>query len=185
MIRGIRFYAVVVLGVAAIGSLGCHSFVRMSPDYSELPVEGLKEVARAIEQAVADGVRAPSLPSQDGIVVSGDAVLQSIRTRAARSELITGFRETGHVAEMRNGTIAIINSREYKKESRRNDRARNALLIMSENDDRWKLYEGLVKDNNFPPRSLSAVQRIFFEARLESLGAGHRYEDENSDLVSR
>lgn len=185
MIRGLRFQAAVMVSIAALAGLGCHSFIRMKPDYAALPVEGLHDVARAIEQAVADGVRDPSLPSRDGIMLSGDAVLQSIRTRAARSELIIGFRETGHAAEMRNGTIAIVNSREYKKASRRGDRARNALLIMSENDDRWKLYEGLVEDNNFPPRSLSAVQRIFFEARLETLGVGQRYEDEDSELVSR
>lgn len=185
MIQRFRVQAAILACIAAVGSLGCHSFVRMAPDYSELPIEGLSEVALAIEQAVADGERAPSLPSEDGIVVSGDAVLQAIRTRAARSELITGFRETGHVAEMRNGTIAIVNSREYRNDSRRGDRSRNALLVMSENDDRWKLYEGLVEDNNFPPRSLSAVQRIFFEARLKTLNAGDRYEDENSDLVAR
>jgi len=185
VIRSLRIQAAVLMCVAVFGSLGCHSFVRMKPDYSELPVESLREVARAIEQAVVDGVREPSLPSHDGIVVSGDAVLQALRTRAARSELITGFRDTGHVAEMRNGTIAIVNSREYKKDSRRGDRSRNALLVMSENDDRWTLYEGLVEDNNFPPRSLSAVQRTFFEARVESLGTGHRYENEQSELVSR
>jgi hypothetical protein len=157
----------------------------MKPDYTELPVDGLHVAARAIEQAVADGVREPSLPSQAGIVLSGDAVLQSIRTRAARSELISGFRDTGFAAEMRNGTVKVLNSREYKKGSRRGDRSRNALLIMSENDDRWKLYEGLVEENNFPPRSLSAVQRIFFEARIESMAPGQRYEDEDSEIVSR
>jgi len=185
VIRSLQVQALVLASVAIFSSFGCHSFIKMKPDYTELPVDGLHNVARAIEQAVADGVREPSLPSQDGIVLSGDAVLQSIRTRAARSELINGFRDTGHAAEMRNGTIAVVHSREYKKGSRGSDRSRNALLIMSENDDRWKLYEGLVKANNFPPRSLSAVQRIFFEARIEALAPGQRYEDEDSELISR
>ncbi len=185
MIRSVQAQAVVLACLAAICSLGCHSFVHMKPDYAELPADGLRDVALAIEQAVADGERAPSLPSRDGIVLSGDAVLQAIRTRAARSELIVGFRGTGHIAEMRNGTVKIINSREYKKESRRGDKSRNALLIMSENDDRWRLYEGLVEDNNFPPRSLSAIQQIFFEARLQTLATGDRYEDENSEIVAR
>ncbi len=185
MKRGVRVQAAVLVAFATLGSLGCHSFVRMKPDYAELPADALREIASSIEQAVADGVRSPSLPSLDGIVLSGDAVTQSIRTRAARSELIVGFRETGHAAEMRNGTIKIMNSREYKKESRRGDRSRNALLIMSENNDRWTLYEGLVEDNNFPPRSLSAIQRIFFEARVETLGPGQHFEDANSDLVAQ
>lgn len=185
MIRSARLSAAVLMGIVVLGSLGCHSFVRMKPDYSELPVEGLGEIALAIERAVTNGVREPSLPGGTGVVVNGDAVLQAIRTRAARSELITGFRETGHAAEMRNGLIDVVNSREYKKESRRGDRSRNALLIMSENNDRWALYEGLVEDNNFSPRSLSAIQRIFFEARVETLPEGHRYENEDSDLIYR
>jgi hypothetical protein len=118
--------------VAAVLGTGCHSFVPTKPDYSELPVDGIREVAIAIERAVQDGVREPSLPGGTGVVVSGDTVVQAIRTRAARSELINGFRDTGHVAELRNGTITIINSREYSKSARRSEKSRNALLIMSE-----------------------------------------------------
>ena len=54
---------------------------------------------------------------------------------------------------------------------------------MSENDDRWMLYEALLKDNNYPPRSLSAIQRIFFEARIEFLSDGQRFENESSDIA--
>lgn len=185
MIGTTRILGALALTAAVLGATGCHSFVRMAPDYSELPVDGLHQIAVAIETAVANGVREPALPGGSGIVVSGEAVTQAIRTRAARSELINGFRETGHAAEQRNGTIAVINSREYKKETRRGDRSRNALLIMSENDDRWALYEGLLRDNNYPPRSLSAIQRIFYEARVETLPPGHLYENENSELVPK
>jgi hypothetical protein len=155
----------------------------MTPDYADIPVEGLRTIATDIERAVVDGVREPSLTSQDGIVVNSEAIQQAIRTRAARSELITAFRDTGHVAEMRNGLIDIIGSREYEKSTRRGDRARNALLIMSENDDRWILYESILNDNNFPPRSLGAVQRTFYEARITVLSNGQRYEDESGELV--
>ena len=166
-----------VLLLLVLGMAGCHTFVKMKPDYSEVPADALRAVALEIERAVQEGNRQPEIASRDGVLVDGDVVKQAIRTRAARSELVNAFRASGHAWERRNGMLHIIRSEEYKKLGDRHDRDRKALLIYSEEQDRWALYEGIIKDSNFPPRSLGAVQRIFHEARLELMPAGQKYED--------
>jgi hypothetical protein len=54
---------------------------------------------------------------------------------------------------------------------------------LGENNDRWTIYEQLVKINNLPPASLSAVQRIFYEARLDHVKRGQPYENEAGERV--
>ena len=44
------------------GLCGCHTFVKMKPDYADLPVDTLREVAHDIEQAVHDGNREADIP---------------------------------------------------------------------------------------------------------------------------
>jgi hypothetical protein len=155
----------------------------MKPDYAELPVDSLREVAREIEQAVHDGNREFSIADRDGVVVNTEVIQQAIRTRAARARLVAAFLETGHTQEMRNGLIEVLRTREYKKFGSSRDRDRNALVVLGENTDRWAIYEGIVDAGNFPSKSLGAVQRIFFEARLEFLADGVKYESETGEVA--
>jgi hypothetical protein len=172
---------VVLLLVA--GMVGCNTFVKVKPNYSKVPVDALREVAIEIERAVQEGDRQPEIANREGIVVDSDVVKQAIRTRAARSELVNAFRATGHAWERRNGMIHIIRSAEYKKLGSRQDRDRRALLIWNEEQDRWRLYEGILKDSNFPRRAQEAIQRIFYEARLEVLPKGQKYEDAAGEVA--
>jgi hypothetical protein len=165
------------------GLFGCHTFIKMKPDYAELPVDSLREVAREIEQTVYDGNREFSIADRDGIVVNTDVIQQAIRTRAARAHLVAAFLETGHTWEKSNGLIEVLRTREYKKFGSSRDRDRNALVVLGENTDRWAIYEGIVDAGNFPSRSLGAVQRIFFEARLEFLANGVKYESETGEVA--
>lgn len=178
-----RNVAVVAI-VAALA--GCQSvmgaFTSMKPDYTEVPVDALQEVAATVERAVAEGNRDAQISDQGGIVVETEAIRQAIRTRAARAELLDAFRDTGHVWEKRDGLVAVLRTREYKKLGTRRDRDRNALLVMSENQNRWTIYEGIRKESNLPPRSLAAIQRTFFEARLEVMGKGQKYENESGTV---
>jgi hypothetical protein len=84
---------------------------------------------------------------------------------------------------MRNGLIEVLRTREYKKFGSSRDRDRNALVVLGENTDRWAIYEGIVDAGNFPSKSLGAVQRIFFEARLEFLADGVKYESETGEVA--
>lgn len=169
--------------VLVTGLCGCHTFVKMKPDYAELPVESLRDVAREIEVTVRDGNRDFSIADRDGIVVNTDVIQQAIRTRAARAHLVAAFLETGHAWERRNGLIDVLRTREYKKFGTSRDRDRNALMVYGENTDRWAIYEGIIDAGHFPAKSLGAVQRIFFEARLECLDDGTKYESESGEIA--
>ncbi len=176
-------------GAFMVVLMGCgtvtNPFVHIKPDYSQLPVEAMRKVARDIEQAVQSGNRDPQIPDRDGIVVNTDLVRQSIRTRAARSEYLNAFLDTGHAMEGRDGLVYILRTKDYKKSTTSRERDRNALLIQGENADRWTLYEGVLKAGHFSPRSLSAIQEIFYQARLDAMPQGHKYEDASGAIVRK
>jgi len=177
-----RSFAVCLsLPVAVFVATGCTTavspFVHIKPDYTELPEGALRELAGEIEQAVREGEREPKIADRDGLVVSDDLVMQAIRTRALRSELIGQFLDDGYGRELRNGLIEVAGGKEYKRATTGRKRNRNALLIMSENNDRWTIYEGMVKASHLPRRSLSAIQETFYAVRVEAMSPGQRYED--------
>ncbi|NUM52104.1 MAG: hypothetical protein HUU46_00525 [Candidatus Hydrogenedentes bacterium] len=162
---------------------GCHTFMRVAPDYADLPVDDVKAVAAEIEQAIHNKERQPDIKNRGAVVVETDAIKQAIRTRAARAHLIEAFLETGHLMEANNGLVSILRTREYKHFGSSRDRDRNAQLVLGENADRWALYEGILKASNFSPKSLPAVQRIFFEAHLAVLPDGSKFEDESGNVA--
>ncbi|MCC6696233.1 MAG: hypothetical protein IT365_11440 [Candidatus Hydrogenedentes bacterium] len=173
-----------VLAVVMVVSLsGCHTFMKMKPDYAELPVDTLREIAVQIEQAVKDGEREPQIEDRGGVVLGTDTIKQAIRTRAARAHLVEAFLLTGHAWERRNGMMEILRTSEYKKSGTSRDRDRNAMVVMGEGADRWALYEGIIDAGNFPSKSLGAVQRIFFEARVQVMADGIKYEDESGNVA--
>lgn len=176
--------AVLLVGVLVLG--GCASvnpFTRLSPDYTEVPREALLVKAREIEQQIAAGERNPVLTDSDGIVLNTPEIVQAVRTRALRNELVDKFLNSGHGLEERSGLVRILRTAAYKQDGTSRDRDRNALLVMSENDNRWTLYEGLLDANNWSPKSLGAVQEVFFEARLEQLESGQKYEGPDGQAV--
>lgn len=162
---------------------GCHTFTRIRPDYSELPVDSLRDAAYEIERAVQDGNRTPGIANRDGIVLETEVVRQAIRARAARIELVNDFRDTGFCYEAPDGLLTIQRNSAYKKASGSREKKRDALLVFNENQNRWAIYEAIVEESNFPPKSLSAVQETFFEARLKVLPDGQKYKDESGQIT--
>lgn len=158
-------------------------FVGMRPDYTQVPEQELRAVARDIEQAVMRGDRDPQIPEHSGVVANTPEVAQAVRTRAARSGLVRDLLGAGFAYEQQGGLISIIRSAEYRRATTARQRDNNALVVMSENADRWTLYEGLVEASNWPPVALGAVQHAFFEARRDLLDAGLKYENESGDIV--
>jgi hypothetical protein len=167
------------VGCAGIGS----SFIKMRPDYSQVPEAALRDAANAIEKAAMQGEREPVLADFPGVVLTTPEIVQAMRTRAARSALVSDLLASGHAYEQANGTIKIINSREYKKNTTPRERDQNALLVMSENQSRWDLYEGIIKASNWSSGALGAVQHSFYEARVALLAAGAKYEDVQGNIV--
>lgn len=162
---------------------GCHVFMHIKPDYRELPVESLNAVALEIEKAVQEGNREPGIQDRDGIVVSSDIVQQAIRTRAARVKLVNEVRDSGNAWERRNGHLYILRTREYNKEKTSDQKNRDALIVYNETQDRWAIYETIVRESKFPARSLSAVQEAFFKARLKCMPKGQKCEDESGETA--
>jgi len=185
--RNLSGCAVIALAIAL--PVGCVSvpnpFVHMKPDYNTVPADLLKEVALDIERAVQAGEREPGIADREPIVVNTEAIAQAIKMRAARSALVNEFLDTGFGREERNGLIKILHSKEYKKGTTARERDRFAMLVLSENNDRWVLYEGLLKSSRFPSRALGAVQDTFHQARVECMMPGQAYEDASGETVRK
>lgn len=175
----------VILAALFLG--GCATvkrpFVAMKPDYTALPAEALRELARGIEREISKGNRDATFENREGLVVDTDEIRQAIRTRAARAHLVDAFLDTGHAWERRNGLLWVLRSSAYKKAGTGKSRNRDALLVMGENNDRWTLYEGILKGSKLPPRALSGIQATFADARIEFLGPGQKYEAESGQVA--
>lgn len=169
-----------VLMAVALVTAGCASFpnpfVRLRPDYTALPEEAMRQKASEIEAAIRAGTKEAVFADESGIVVNTPEILQAIRTRATRQALLDEFLDSGFGYETSSGLVEIRRSNEYKKATTRRERDKHAMLVMGENSDRWALYEGILRASRFPARSLSAIQQIFYEARLPLLESGQRYE---------
>ncbi len=158
---------------------GCNTgnpFMRMQPNYAALPVEELRAMANQIEQAVAQGDRDAVFPDQGAVTVDTTQLRQAIRTRAARAELLHELLAAGYLKEEKSGLVGIERNRAYTQATTRRERDRHAMVVMGENRDRWTLYEGIVKENNYASRNLSAIQAIFHEARLAHLPSNAIYD---------
>ncbi len=177
---------VIVLALLAPGCARVSSpFSAMRPDYSRVPEDSLRAAARALEEAAARGDREPELETFPGVVLDTPEIRQAMRARAARAELVHELLDSGNAYEQRSGTIRMINTREYRRSTSSRKRDQNAMVVMSENQNRWALYEGILKASEWSPGALGAVQHIFFEARQPLLAPGHKYEDEQGNIVRK
>ncbi len=166
---------------------GCNTvlspFVNLKPDFNALPAEEMRVLALEIEQAVQEVDRSAQFEDRPGLIVNEEAILQAIRTRAARSELVNKFRGSEFGVEEPDGLIHILRTKEYNKTTTYRQRDRNALLVMGENNDRWAIYEGIRETSKLTPRALGAIQRIFYEVRLETLPPGQNYKDAEGNIL--
>lgn len=186
MKRGIQWVAVIAIAaVAGCSSNGTGEVEVADTGPREFPEVAVRELAAQIEQAVAQGNREADIIPPAGLTLGTDQIRQSIRTRAARREVIDDFLDTGHAAEKQDGMIHVLRTKEYKTFGNRRTRDRNALLVISENRDRWTLYEGLVDENRMPRGSLDRLRQIFAEARIVTLQTGQRYENREGEIVVR
>lgn len=169
----------VVFLAAMVILAGCNTtnaFISMKPDYSALPVDDVKQIAASIEAIVAEGSEEFTLEGPGGLIVDTPDIRQAVRTRAIRHELVTQFLDGGFGIEQANGLLAVQRSSDYKKATTSNQRDREAMIVMSENANRWTIYEGLLEANNWPPDSLSAIQETFFQARVPLMKSGQQHE---------
>jgi hypothetical protein len=161
------------------------TFDGVRPDYSGVPEETLSQVAMQVESAIAAGERTPALSDTGGVVVTTESILQAIRTRAARRELVDGLLDSGYAVQERSGLIAIQRTKEYKKSTTGEERNRHALIVLSENNDRWAIYEGIRKAGTFAPSALNAIQDTFYRAQVANLASGQHYETPEGEIVAK
>ncbi len=182
---GLLAAIMMALLLAGCGSIlpSAPSLTRSGAGNSKVPVEALGEVAREIERQVAEGNREPVLQNREGVVVETPEIRQAVRTRAARAKLVSDFLDKGHAWERRNGRLWIIRSAAYKASGTSRTRDLDALMVNSENRDRWTIYETLIDESGLRSNALSAVEEIFLEARIEVMKPGQQYEDENGDVA--
>lgn len=174
-----KYYAVATL-IVVLSLTGCsttNSMLHLAPDYSALPVTELEHVAHSVESIVAAGDQEFALENTDSVTIDTVQMKQAIRNRVIRHELLSELLDTGFAVEKENGLIAIERTSAYKKARSSRQRDRDAMLVMSENNNRWTIYEGLVEVNEWAPRGLSAVQETFFKARVPLMAAGQRHDD--------
>lgn len=156
-----------------------------TPEFSDnLSLNALRAIAADIERQVAEGNREPVLSSVDGLVVDTPEIHQAVRTRAARVELVKTFLDNGHGWERRNGRLWVIRTKEYKESTTSRQRDIDAVMVNSENRDRWTIYEGLIEANRLGRGALSDVEFIFFEARLKHMTAGQKFEADNGEQTA-
>ncbi len=156
-----------------------------APEFSgALPVDALRAIAADIERQVAEGNREPVLTSADGLVVDTPEIHQAVRTRAARVELVKTFLTAGHGWERRNGRLWVIRTKAYKDSTTSRQRDIDAVMVNSENRDRWTIYEGLLEANRLGRGALSDVEFIFFEARLKHMTDGQKFEADNGEQTA-
>ncbi len=165
----------VMLWVCIAGCSTTGSLVRLAPDYSDLPADELRALATQIEVIVSKGESEFVLDIPAGLRMDTPEMNQAIRTRSIRHSLLFELLDSGFATEGRNGLIAIKRSSAYKKATTSRQRDREAMLVMSENRNRWALYEGLLEANGWAPGNLSAVQETFFQARVPLMGVGQQY----------
>jgi hypothetical protein len=173
--------APVVLGGCASGP--AIPFTRGSANMDTVPEADLRAVAEAIEAAVRAGEAEPKIANHGAIVADFPTLQQAVRSRALRSNLIDRFLESGHAYETDNGLVAVLRTKEYKSEGTAQDRDRDALLVMSENNNRWTIYEGIVENSKLPQRSLAAVQEIFRQVRQANLKPGQKFQAPGSEIA--
>ena len=157
---------------------------RTEANYANIPVEALTNAALYLEKQVKEGNRTPDLALIDDFVLDSPAVKQALRSRAARIELVQILLDSGHAYEKRNGLIAIHRTKAYKKSGTYQSRDRDALVVISENNDRRMLYSSIQEINNLNPADRTAIENIFFEVHKQTLEVGQRFENTDGEIVT-
>lgn len=175
------FSATAFLGGCASGP--AIPFTRGAANLDSVPEVDLRAVAESIEAAVRAGETEPKIANHGAIVADFPALQQAVRSRALRNNLIDRFLESGHAYETDNGLVAVLRTKEYKSEGTSQDRDRDALLVMSENNNRWTIYEGIVENSKLPARALASVQEIFRQVRQANLKPGQKFQAPGSEIT--
>jgi len=157
-----RTCSCLVVLIAFLAVAGCRVFLRQTA----LDEAAVKEAATGIEQAVLGGLGAGFvLQDKPNFKVGSTELSQIIQRRQSRVGVVAEFKQKGCLGESADGLITYVKCPECQTNARLHNRA--AQVILSENDERWRMYETLARENHLSSRARRRVQRIFHQARID------------------
>ena len=132
----------------------------------EIPEEALKKAATAIERAVlADAGSAITLKDEPEFKVRTTEIERAVRSRQSRIGIVAEFKQKGYVGEGVRGLLRYVKNPECDTDARLHARVAN--VILSENADRWRIYEALARENHLSGSGRKHIQAIFHQVRIE------------------
>jgi hypothetical protein len=140
---------------------GCAAFSKQPA----MPETSIQEATAAIERTVVEGETAVALNDQPGFKVRSPEVAMAVMGRQARIGIVTEFKRKGYVGECAKSLLKYVKNPECRKDSRLHGRVAN--VILSENADRWRIYEELAKLNRQSGSGRKRIQAAFHKVRIE------------------
>ncbi len=118
-----------------------------------------RRIAALIEDVVVGRAAIVSMPeSVDGVIIGQPDVTAAIESRQTRFDACARYKTMQCIGENRRG---LAHYRKCEACEDRQVRNQVYMLIISENDDRWAIYEGIVKGNRLPSPALKTLQEAF------------------------
>ena len=140
-------------------------------------------IAVLIEDAVAGRTAADSLPeSVDGVTIRLPDVMTAIESRRARFDACARYKAMQCIGENRRG-LAEYRKCEACQEGKVRDLVLN--LILSENDDRWAIYETIKKNNRLPSSARRTLQETFRAEHETRTLSGELYQTQDGEWRSK
>ena len=158
---------------------------RMGANFEDVPTDSLRAVALRLETSVAAENMEPSLAAEGGVIIDTPEIAQACRSRAARYPLVVDLLNTGFIMEQRDGKISILRSGEYKGAFTSAQKDRHALIVISENRDRYLIYSSIQTTNNYSAAGRSAIEEIFAEVRIQNLSSEQKYQGPDGTVLKK
>ena len=148
-----------------------------------LDADTARRIAVFIEDVAAGSAEVSSLPeSVDGVMIGQPDVRTAIESRRARFDECARYKAVQCIGENRRGLA------QYRKCDECEDRqVRNVvdMLILSENDDRWAIYEVIVKGNRLPSSALKTLREAFRAEHESRASSGDLYQTQAGEWRSK
>jgi len=142
-----------------------------------------RRIAVLIEDAAAGRTGTDSLPeSVDSTTIGLPDVITAIESRRARRDALAQYKAMLCMGENRRG---LVHYRKCEACEERHVRNLVDMLILSENDDRWAIYETIVKSNRLPSSARRTLQEAFRAEHEARTLSGELYQTQDGKWRSR
>ena len=148
-----------------------------------LDADTARRIAVLIEDVAAGSTAISSLPeSVDGVIIGQPDVTTAIESRRERFDECARYKAMLCIGENRRG---LAHYRECDECKDRQIRNLVSMLILSENTDRWTIYEGIVKSNRLPSSALKTLREAFRTEHESRASSGELYQTQAGEWRSK